>query len=212
MRHGRSSGSTSRCSASHLTGSGILGTGVDRFEQYKERHGEPRDTPLEHAHTRVEFRRRCQRDTPADPRPYPLPRHNALTTGPRQRRTLTAWPPNYQALELQEIRCRSLAFIERGACRLVSRTGHIYKRFSDLRVALPADITGDTILDGEVVLLDDEGRTLFNEVLRSKALHAFAAFDVLAVDGDDLQELPPIERKKRGSSGKMPSACCTSIT
>ena len=78
--------------------------------------------------------------------------------------------PKIDALELQEIQSafddpewlfeikhdgfRSLAYIDGGKCKLVSRNAHEYKRFADLRAAIPADVTGDAILDGEIVVLD----------------------------------------------------------
>jgi ATP-dependent DNA ligase len=109
--------------------------------------------------------------------------------------------PTVSALELQEIRSafddpewlyeikhdgfRSLAYIEDGECRLVSRNGHVYKRFADLRAAIPADVAGDAIIDGEIVVLDSEGRSLFHEVVRSIAPHVFAVFDLLWLNGED---------------------------
>jgi ATP-dependent DNA ligase len=46
-----------------------------------------------------------------------------------------------------------------GMCRLVSRNNHTYKRFADLRDTIPDDLkVDDAILDGEIVVLDQNGR------------------------------------------------------
>jgi bifunctional non-homologous end joining protein LigD len=93
---------------------------------------------------------------------------------------------------------RSLAFIDGDACRLVSRNGNVYKRFADLRDAMPSDIVAtNAILDGEIVVLDERGHSQFNALYRSKSAPIFAAFDLLCIDGADLRELPLEERKKR---------------
>jgi bifunctional non-homologous end joining protein LigD len=114
--------------------------------------------------------------------------------------------PDIEPLELQEIRSalddpewlyeikfdgfRSLAYIEGKTCKLVSDTGHVYKRFADLRNAIPSDISGEAIVDGEIVVRDAEGRALFYEVMRSKAPQVFAAFDLLWLNGEDLRRAP----------------------
>src|SRR5262245_57907270 len=75
---------------------------------------------------------------------------------------------------------RALAFIESGTCRLVSRNNHTYKRLSDLRDATPDDLKAkDAILDGEVAVLDESAKSLFNELLRSHSTPIYAAFDLL---------------------------------
>ncbi len=93
---------------------------------------------------------------------------------------------------------RALAYVENGRCRLVSRNGHTFKRFDPLCAALAKELeVKNAILDGEIVCLDEEGRSLFNPLLFRKRTPIFAAFDLLWVDGEDLRELPLIERKKR---------------
>ena len=80
---------------------------------------------------------------------------------------------------------------------MVSRNGNVYKHFTDLCDAMPADIhASNAILDGEIVVLDAEGKTLFNELMRSRSTPVFAAFDLLWLDGDDLRERDLVERKK----------------
>ncbi len=90
---------------------------------------------------------------------------------------------------------RSLAYIEDGTCRLVSRKGNTYQRFKDLSRALTAVESG-TILDGELVCVDDEGRPQFYDLMFGRAPAHFYAFDILMVDGQDLRDKPCVERKQ----------------
>ena len=56
------------------------------------------------------------------------------------------------------------------------------------------------LLDGEVVVLDERGRSSFQllqQLGASRRGLAFFAFDLLAVDGEDLKPLPLEERKRR---------------
>lgn len=93
---------------------------------------------------------------------------------------------------------RALAYIEHGQCRLVSRNGYSYKSFDPLRAVLVTELKlKDAILDGEIVCLDEEGRSLFNPLLFRRCSPIFAAFDLLWVNGQDLRELPLIERRAR---------------
>ena len=93
---------------------------------------------------------------------------------------------------------RALAYIEGGACRLVSRTGHVYKTFDPLRASLLKELkVKEAILDGEIVCLDEEGRSLFNPLLFRGCSPVFAAFDLVWINGEDLRPHPLLERKKR---------------
>jgi len=93
---------------------------------------------------------------------------------------------------------RALAYVERGQCRLVSRHGHTYKSFEPLKAALGRELrVRDAILDGEIVCLDAEGKSLFNPLLFRRGNPIFAAFDLLWRDGEDLRELPLMERKQQ---------------
>jgi bifunctional non-homologous end joining protein LigD len=92
---------------------------------------------------------------------------------------------------------RALAFIENGKCEVVSRKGVAYKRFADLRHALPNDFNCDNaIVDGELVVLDDQGHSLFMELMTNRQAPIFAPFDLLWLDGEDLRGLMLTERKK----------------
>jgi bifunctional non-homologous end joining protein LigD len=55
----------------------------------------------------------------------------------------------------------------------------------------------DAVLDGEIVCLDADGRSNFKNLLFRREWPFFYAFDLLACDGDDLRNLPLLERKRR---------------
>src|SRR5512146_584819 len=93
---------------------------------------------------------------------------------------------------------RALAYINRGTCSLVSRTGHTFRRFAALAQHLADNLRiQDGILDGEIVCLDDEGRSQFNRLMFGRGDPVFAAFDLLAVNGSDQRDKSLFERKRR---------------
>ena len=53
------------------------------------------------------------------------------------------------------------------------------------------------MIDGELVWLDAEGRSIFNELLLRRGCPIFYAFDLLYLNGRDFRQLPLIERKKK---------------
>ncbi len=75
--------------------------------------------------------------------------------------------------ELKHDGFRSLAYLENGKCRLVSRHSSEYKRFEALRNSF-SQLKADTaILDGEVVCLDSNGHSQFNQTLFRRASPVF---------------------------------------
>jgi bifunctional non-homologous end joining protein LigD len=72
---------------------------------------------------------------------------------------------------------RALAYIGDGRCNLVSRKNNVYKSFAALCAELPGLRVKNAVLDGEIVCLDDEGRSRFNTLLRRRGQPAFYAFD-----------------------------------
>jgi bifunctional non-homologous end joining protein LigD len=55
----------------------------------------------------------------------------------------------------------------------------------------------NAVVDGELVCLDAEGRSIFNELLFRRGHAIFYAFDLLYLNGRDLRQLPLIERKEK---------------
>lgn len=93
---------------------------------------------------------------------------------------------------------RSLAFVENGRCKLISRNGNEFRSFPELNVSLPLECRAQTaVLDGEIVSLDSTGQTNFENLLFHRGEPRFYAFDLLSCDRADLRYLPLEERKHR---------------
>lgn len=98
---------------------------------------------------------------------------------------------------------RIVAFLEGGTARLVTRNGNDYtERFNAVARSLE-DWAGRRamVLDGELAVADETGRTDFQALqgfLREpQGKHpAYLAFDLLALDGEDLRDRPLVERKQ----------------
>jgi bifunctional non-homologous end joining protein LigD len=104
--------------------------------------------------------------------------------------------PDY-LFELKHDGFRALAYISEGHCELISRRRNAYKSFQELRDRLAGLKVKDTVIDGELVCLDSEGRSIFNERLFRRGSPIFYAFDLLYLNGRDLRQLPLIERKEK---------------
>jgi bifunctional non-homologous end joining protein LigD len=75
--------------------------------------------------------------------------------------------------------------------RLISRNGNPMPRFDGVLDLLPKG----HVFDGELVVLDDAGRPLFNELLFARRRPTYVAFDLLIADGIDLRPWPLAQRK-----------------
>jgi bifunctional non-homologous end joining protein LigD len=91
---------------------------------------------------------------------------------------------------------RAVAYIEGGACRLVSRNRNPFKTFGPLAQAIARDLSGrSAILDGEIVRPGPNGRPMFYELMRRRGPFCFYAFDLLWLDGGDLRDRLLLQRK-----------------
>jgi bifunctional non-homologous end joining protein LigD len=106
---------------------------------------------------------------------------------------------------------RTLAYVTTDATRLVSRTGRdqtaIYPELANLATYVNAV---NTVLDGEIVALDEQGRPSFQLLqqrlnlsspteiarMRERVPAHLYVFDVLWLDGEDLTALPLTERRE----------------
>ena len=77
--------------------------------------------------------------------------------------------------------------------QLISRNGNRMKRYEEVLDLLPPGL----VLDGELVVLDNAGRPLFNKLLSGHHRPTYVAFDVLMADGVDLRPLPLRDRKAK---------------
>jgi bifunctional non-homologous end joining protein LigD len=93
---------------------------------------------------------------------------------------------------------RSLAYVEHGRCRLVSRNGNDFKSFGPLSIGI-ADTLKDrsVVIDGEIVCLDGEGKPQFYDLLLRRGEPRLCAFDLLWCDGQNLQHEALTERKRK---------------
>ena len=93
---------------------------------------------------------------------------------------------------------RALAYVEQGKCRLVSRKDNTYQSFTDLCTWIGQHVKAkDAILDGEIVCLDESGRSVFSELFYRQGGAYFYAFDLLWLNGKDLRDWPLLKRKTR---------------
>jgi len=92
---------------------------------------------------------------------------------------------------------------------LYSRNGKNFnKRFPQIAEAL-GDLPDDTVIDGEVVALDESGRPDFHGLQHFTAVASrirYFVFDLLILNGRDLTSLPLVERRKRLGEIKIPSS------
>lgn len=94
---------------------------------------------------------------------------------------------------------RALALIDKKV-ELYSRNENSFNRQFPLIVEDLAKIDSQVILDGEIVILDAEGKSQFQlmqNYLNSKQGNlTYYVFDILFLDGKDLRNIPLIDRKK----------------
>ena len=87
-----------------------------------------------------------------------------------------------------------------GAVKLYSRNQNDFKkRFPPIAQAL-AELGRPTILDGEIVALDEEGHPRFEWLVNrgpQRGTLVYYVFDLLMLDGKDLRHLPLMKRKQR---------------
>jgi bifunctional non-homologous end joining protein LigD len=104
---------------------------------------------------------------------------------------------------------RALARIENGRLKLLSRTGvDITKRYPELSSLPDSFASRQAILDGEIVALDDRGRSDFERLQERMHVRApsenlvasipvvYFAFDLLYCDQYDLRQAPLLQRKQ----------------
>lgn len=95
---------------------------------------------------------------------------------------------------------RAIAEVEADRVKLYSRSGQSFAaRFAPLLESF-RELGHDAVVDGEVVVLDSEGRSQFQLLQNFQKTGggrlAFVAFDLLYLDGRDLRELPLSRRKE----------------
>ncbi|KSV84385.1 non-homologous end-joining DNA ligase [Sinorhizobium sp. GL28] len=123
--------------------------------------------------------------------------------------TLVDKPPKGPdwAFEVKWDGYRLAVHVEPGEVRAITRGGHNWtKKFGSIVAEARELGHASMIIDGEAVVLDDQGRSDFGLLQRAvgarPSLHEpseiiFYAFDLLYLDGCDLRSLPLAERRRR---------------
>src|SRR5262245_3742368 len=93
---------------------------------------------------------------------------------------------------------RALAHIDGHHCQLVSRNGHVLKRWPQLSEEIAHAIRAHSaVLDGEIACLAPDGSSRFYDLLFGREWPHYVCFDVLFINGKDVRQLPLHERKRR---------------
>jgi bifunctional non-homologous end joining protein LigD len=98
---------------------------------------------------------------------------------------------------------RAAALRSGNETRILSRNEKdLGRKFPEVRDAVAALAVQDAVIDGEIVALDDKGRSSFQllqgfDMGRVRPPIVFYAFDLLRLNGKDLQGLPIEERKAK---------------
>jgi bifunctional non-homologous end joining protein LigD len=83
-------------------------------------------------------------------------------------------------LELKMDGWRCLAYIENGTCKLISRKQNQFKSFAPLAASVAKLKVQNAIIDGEVVCLDKDGKSVFLDLMRRRKADAILyCFDLL---------------------------------
>ena len=96
---------------------------------------------------------------------------------------------------------RMLSFIENGKVKMLSRNNVDYtNKFKNISSILK-EFEAFCVLDGEIVMFDENGRTDFgllqNSIKAKKDEFFYVVFDLLSINGEDLRSLPLIKRKEK---------------
>jgi ATP-dependent DNA ligase len=83
------------------------------------------------------------------------------------------------------------AIADTTAGKLISKNGNALKRFAPVLDALPLDC----IFDGEICVLDSDGRPQFNDLRFGRGDPVYVVFDLLFYEGEDIRSLPLKERR-----------------
>ena len=98
--------------------------------------------------------------------------------------------PDY-IFELKHDGFRAIAYLQHGESKLVSRNQRDLG-FEALKRSLAKLPVENAIIDGEVICVNAQGVSQFNQLLRRKGEPVFYAFDLLWLDGEDLRQMPLI--------------------
>lgn len=106
---------------------------------------------------------------------------------------------NDYAFEIKYDGYRGLAFVEGGKTKLFSRNKLDFsKKFPSLVRSLTQFLSGHSaILDGEIIVQDERGRSNFQALQNGEGEPIYMVFDLVCLDGEDFSGLPLLKRKER---------------
>jgi bifunctional non-homologous end joining protein LigD len=93
---------------------------------------------------------------------------------------------------------RIISFVKNGNVRLDSRGHENYTNRYPLVIEALQTLNRDVVIDGEIVVFDEEGKPNFNmaQLYNGKTTPiTYYVFDIIYIDGYDVRELPLVERK-----------------
>jgi len=104
--------------------------------------------------------------------------------------------PNW-LYELKHDGFRGMLYVDRDRAWLRSRKGNEMRRFGPLAQHIRTLLKGQrAILDGEIVVLDSEGCSVFADLMMSRGEASYCAFDLVWLNGRDLRQKPLLIRKR----------------
>jgi bifunctional non-homologous end joining protein LigD len=93
---------------------------------------------------------------------------------------------------------RAMAYVNGDDCQLVSGKQSNLDGFDSVCSAIVSGLNArNTVLDGELVSMDENGVINFADLVERKGRLSYFAFDLLILNGRDQRDLPLIERKRR---------------
>jgi bifunctional non-homologous end joining protein LigD len=105
--------------------------------------------------------------------------------------------PNW-SFEIKYDGFRGLLFLMGDRSYFMSRDQKRLPRFDELARAIAKEISiSSAVLDGEIAVLDKEGRPIFADLMKQVKKPAYIAFDLLYADHKDLRMRPLTERRER---------------
>ena len=179
-----------------------------------ESNREEKDTSARstlNARIKTALKKKAQKQNGSENKPPPqteralkrLPSANARFVEPMKARLVEKPPTHGDWLyELKFDGIRAIAIKDGRRVSLISRNGNkLDKRFPEIAEAVKDLTVNECVLDGEVVALDEEGRSSFQllqaiEMEGRKAPLRFYVFDLLQLNGKSLLELPVEQRKQ----------------
>src|SRR5271157_3766037 len=124
---------------------------------------------------------------------------------PMQAKVVDSMRPGDWIYEIKFDGYRALALRGGAETRVLSRNEKdLGKKFPEVRDSIAALDVHDAIIDGEIVALDEKGRSSFQALQgfgmgQERPPIVFYAFDLLRLNGKDLRNLPIEERKAKVS-------------